>query len=156
MGRDFARLRDVQRTTPQVSTSEFMVPYIRNVNFTGREELLADLCTKLNDDTPKKWNHRVALYGLGGVGKTQVALEYVYTHRNNYDLVVWISAASETTLLSGFQEIAKKTNCISYDPTSAPSAVAQGVVEWLNRQESWLLVFDNLDQIEVVDGYLPK
>jgi Cdc6-like AAA superfamily ATPase len=64
-----------------------MVPYQRNANFTGRADLLTKLSTKLCDIIPKSWNHRVALYGLGGVGKTQLALEYVYAHKGQYDRV---------------------------------------------------------------------
>jgi hypothetical protein len=80
---------------PTTVDSKFMVPYQRNANFTGRADLLAKLSTKLCDITPKSWNHRVALYGLGGVGKTQLALEYLYTHKGEYDRVYWISAVSQ-------------------------------------------------------------
>lgn len=60
----------------------------------------------LIDEQPKKFNHRVALFGLGGVGKTQVAIKYVVTHNVDYDSVFWISAADLAGLLQGFQDIA--------------------------------------------------
>jgi len=132
-----------------------MVPYQRNANFIGRADLLAKLSTKLYDIAPKSWNHRVALYGLGGVGKTQLALEYVYAHKGEYDRVYWISAVSEATLFSGFQEIAKRTQCVPSITNLNPSEVTITVLEWFNTHENWLLVIDNLDQIEVIDGYLP-
>lgn len=133
----------------------FIVPYQRNVHFTGREQLIASLCTKLCEITPKQWNHRVALFGLGGIGKTQLALEYVYSHRDSYEFIFWISAVSETTLLSSFQEIARRTQCVPNTDALSPSEVAKNVLWWLNRQQKWLLVIDNLDNLEVVDSYLP-
>ena len=126
------------------------------MNFTGRETLIAALCTKLGEIAPNHWNHRVALFGLGGVGKTQLALEYVYTHRDNYEFVFWISAVSEATILSSFQDIAKRTRCVPNTISMPPPEIASGVLAWLNRQESWLLVIDNLDNIEVIDNYLPE
>jgi general stress protein CsbA len=44
---------------------------------------------------------------MGGIGKTQIALEYVYTNEKNYARTYWISAVDQTTLLSGYAEIAK-------------------------------------------------
>ena len=156
---DIVTIGDGDLQNIEISTaanSKFMVPYQRNANFTGRTELLAKLSTKLHDVVSKSWNHRVALYGLGGVGKTQLALEYVYTHKGEYDRVYWISAVSKATLFSGFQEIAKKTQCIPSITDLDPSEVAKRVLEWFNAQENCLLVIDNLDQIEVIDGYLPN
>jgi dihydroorotate dehydrogenase len=57
-----------------------MVPYERNPHFTGRDELLTELNTKHCETAAKKFQHRVAIYGMGGVGKTQIAIEFV--HRN--------------------------------------------------------------------------
>lgn len=62
-----------------------MVPYQRNVHFTGREKLLALLLNELHRERPQRWNHRLALYGLGGVGKTQLALEYAYSQKESYE-----------------------------------------------------------------------
>lgn len=144
--------------TAKVGTSvndKFRVPYQRNPHFTGRKNLLATLRAKLCDIVPGSWNHRVALYGLGGAGKTQLALEYVFLHKNDYERVYWISAANEATLFQGFQDIAEQTQCISRNVNLSPSDVAKNVLKWLNLQESLLLVIDNLDDIQVIDGHLP-
>src|SRR5947199_10791190 len=70
---------------------KFMVPYQRNPYFKGRTELLETLHSKLCEILPDRYNHRIALYGLGGVGKTQLALEYVNRHwdKKTYDQVYW-------------------------------------------------------------------
>ena len=133
-----------------------MVPYEENEHFTGREKLLAKLCTMLCETTSKQWNHRVALHGLGGVGKTQLALKYVYTHKVDYERVYWISSVNEATLFSGFYEIAERTHCIAVTTDIKPSKdIAKSVISWLNDNESWLLIFDNVDDVTLLDGYLP-
>jgi len=132
-----------------------MVPYPRNVNFTGRKSLLTALREKLCDIAPSSWNHRVALYGLGGVGKTQLAIEYAHSHRSDYDGIYWINAVSEATVLAGFQDIARRTRCVESTQHLNPSELAQRVLQWLNLHQSWLLVIDNLDQIEVIGNSLP-
>jgi tetratricopeptide (TPR) repeat protein len=145
---------------PQAQTSfkdvKFIVPYKQNVHFTGRESLLDEIRTKLHERVSKKWNHQVALYGLGGIGKTQLALEYVHRNREHYERVYWISAASQATMFSGFEVIAKQTRCLRDETNTSPSEVAKGVLRWLDEQRNWLIVLDNLDDILVLDGYLPN
>lgn len=135
--------------------STFHVRYERNPHFTGREDFLERLAQELSDEKPSRHNHRVALYGLGGVGKTQIALEYAYRREAFYSYVFWISAIDQAQLLSGFGEIAK--HIPSFQPTSdrSPLEIAKSVLDWLKVTKSWLLVIDNLDDITIVEGYLP-
>src|SRR5205085_10788582 len=90
-----------------------MVPYDKKPLFVGRDDLLSHLRDKLQETKPKTYQHRIAIYGMGGVGKTQVAIEYANRHRNDYSDIYWISAANQAALLSGFQEIATETGCLS-------------------------------------------
>jgi tetratricopeptide (TPR) repeat protein len=129
-----------------------MVPYDRNEQFTGRVEVLRALTNMLHEEVPTKYNHRVALFGMGGVGKTQTAISYVYTNKERYEMIFWISAASEATLLSGYQDIAKCTECTT---ATDPKVVAKAVLRWLQSQKNWLIIIDNLDHIEIVKDYLP-
>ena len=133
-----------------------MVPYERNPHFTGRDELLTQLSEKLYETKPKKFNHRIAIYGIGGVGKTQVVIEYVYRYKSQYDGIYWISASDQAALLSGFQEIGSRTGCVPTVIDRKLTEVAKAVLFWLRKQERWLLVIDNLDDISVADGYLPE
>ena len=112
---------------------------------------------KLRDTAAKNYNHRVAIYGMGGVGKTQIAIEYVYRNKPNYDSIFWISSADQATLLSGFQDIARLTKCVPISDSAGlkPTEVARAVLTWLRKQSGWLLVMDNMDDIEVAVGYLP-
>jgi tetratricopeptide (TPR) repeat protein len=139
-----------------VATSAFCVRYERNPFFTGRDGLLERLWKELTDRSPKRYNHRISLYGLGGVGKTQIALEYAYRHKSDYNYVYWISGVNQAQLLSGFRDIAKATRCVKENQNGEPQELAKSVLEWLKTIENWLLVIDNLDDITIVNGYLPN
>ena len=132
-----------------------MMPYERNPYFLGRDDLLIDLRQKLQETKPKQYNHRVAIYGTGGVGKTQIAIEYVYRHEKDYNDIYWVSALDQAALLSGFQEIGEKTGCLAGTMALKPVEVANAVIAWLRLRENWLLIVDNLDDITVADGLLP-
>lgn len=153
----FRKARDM--IYPPVTTTlnkQFMVPLQRNAHFTGRQKLLSELKDMLVETVPKRWNHRVALYGLGGVGKSQLALEYVYANRDDYEGIYWITAVSDTTILTGFQEIARRNRWMSDPHTDLePADLAKCVLECLNEQESWLLILDNLDDVSAASRYLP-
>jgi len=99
-------------------------------------------------------NHRVALYGLGGVGKTQTALKYIYWKKEYYRSIFWISAVNQATLLSEFQKIMALIQPNISMPDS-PDQTVEHVMAWLEQQSSWLIVIDNLDDINVIDGFLP-
>ena len=106
---------------------KFIVPHQRNEHFTGRETLLASIFSKLSEISQR--NGIV----LGGIGKTQLALEYVYSQRNHHNLIYWISGVSQATLFDGFLETTKRTGCLSDYTTPSPSEVAKYVLYWLNR-----------------------
>jgi hypothetical protein len=133
----------------------FIVPYQENKLFVGREELLSRLFDLLCQCKEYENNHRVALHGLGGVGKTQTAIKYIYTRRKYYRSIFWISAVNQTTLFTDFQKILALTQPDITIPGSEPTQIARLVITWLENQTSWLLVIDNLDDIKVIDGYLP-
>ena len=127
-----------------------MVPYEKNEFFTGRDDLLSQIFETLCETKPRRFNHRVALYGLGGIGKTQSALAYAYAKRDFYDFIYWISGVNQTTLLSGFQEIASKTGCTPSTDGTTPLDTAKNVLKWLQQQTKWLLVIDNMDEISLI------
>jgi hypothetical protein len=110
---------------------------------------------KLFDQGPQKYNHRIALYGMGGIGKTHTALEYVYISRECYESIYWITAVDQVSLLSGYQAIAIKAGLKNLFNLKYVE-IAEGVLSWLNQERSWLLVIDNLDDINIAAGFLPQ
>ena len=157
--RDLDRLGVFQSVPTSASLApaveKFLVPYDENPHFVGREQLLKDLRKKLIEVAPQKYNHRVALYGLGGVGKTQTALAYVYAHKSDYDAIYWITGVNQASLLSGYQDIARRAGLVKWTAEISPSEVAKNVLSWLRAQDNWLFVIDNVDDISAIDGYLP-
>jgi tetratricopeptide (TPR) repeat protein len=133
----------------------FLMPYPRNSLFIGRDDLLSRLRQKLEETDSKHHNHRVAIYGMGGVGKTQIAVEYVYRNRYNYDNIYWINGLDEAELSSGFQEIAALTELSAQIGDLNSTEVTAHVLYRLGLQQNWLLVIDNLDNFSVADGFLP-
>ena len=91
---------------------------------------------------------------MGRVGKTQTALAYVYSLKENYHSVFWISGVTQATLLSGFEQIRTETRCAI--EASNPTETVKLVIKWLQEQSNWLLVIDNLDDISVIVGFLPS
>ena len=134
----------------------FHVPYERYPFFTGREELFEEIRHKMHDDQLKGYKHRIALYGLGGVGKTQISLEYCFRYKDDYDYVFWLSAVDQTRLLSSFREIADiLTEHGDRISDGTAEEIARAVLRLLESKNKWLLIFDNLDDIRIADGYLP-
>ena len=82
------------------------VPYRRNPYFTGREDLLTHLHEFLHSGKVTALSQPQAISGLGGIGKTQTAVEYAYRSRADYQAVLWASAATRETLISDFVALA--------------------------------------------------
>ena len=122
---------------------------MRTRYFTGREDLLASLHSQLAE------RHRAALSGLGGVGKTQVAIEYAVRHRAEYpDGVFWVNAETIGGLTSGFVEIAK-TLRLPAATSSDQERIVRAVLEWLNETDRWLLILDNVDDRRDLRPFVP-
>ena len=133
----------------------WLMPYERNPRFTGRKTILHILREKLLDQNPKQYSHRIVLYGMGGIGKTQIALAYVYAHKTHYEKIFWITAVDQASLFLGYHKIAEIAG-LEFASDSLPVDIAKAVIRWLRRENNWLLVIDNLDIIEIVNGFLPE
>ncbi|MFE6409695.1 FxSxx-COOH system tetratricopeptide repeat protein [Streptomyces sp. NPDC057837] len=127
----------------------------RNPNFTGRGDLLDALHRRLHREKTTAVLPN-ALHGMGGVGKSQLAVEYLYRHLSEYDVIWWISAERTTQIALSLTELAQRLGLES--STEATWSVSE-VLEALRRGEpyaNWLLVFDNADSPEVVRPYFPS
>jgi hypothetical protein len=124
----------------------------RNPNVTGRAELLNQLREGLTAEPTAVLPE--ALHGMGGVGKTQVVVEFVYRHASDYDVVWWISAERPAQIASAMVELATKLRL----PVNAEAGAVPAVKEALRvgvPYARWLLVFDNADVPEDVRPYFP-
>ena len=150
---------EVETTLPATSTtaaslSLWMVPYLRNPYFTGRDKLFALLNTHLTTALIQP----LALTGLGGVGKTQLAVEYAYrAHaQGTYTHTLWIDAASEETLLISFMAVATLLPKTIVSEQIDQRKLVEEIKRWLEHcPQSWLLIFDNVDDFSLLQRYIP-
>jgi tetratricopeptide (TPR) repeat protein len=129
---------------------------MRNANFTGREELLHRLFEQLDSSRPTAVLPE-ALHGMGGVGKTLIAVEYIYRHLDDYDLVWWIPSEDPALIQSSFVELADRMRLSASDPS--PQVAVPAVLEELlhpSLDSRWLVVFDNADRPEDLRQFLPQ
>jgi tetratricopeptide (TPR) repeat protein len=130
------------------------VPYQRNLFFTGREDLLSTLHDQLNRMTASTLAPSQAMSGLGGIGKTQLAIEYAYRYREVYHDVLWVNAATSTTLRSDFISLARLLDLPEKDNADAETAIL-AVKRWFQEQGNWLLIIDNVDDLSAIQSFLP-
>lgn len=143
--------RQVARVRPQIWGS---IP-LRNPDFVGRIELLEQLRDRLVRGFGAMAVLPEALHGMGGVGKSQTVVEYIYRHANEYDVIWWIPAEQPSQIASSLVELAKRLGL--QVPGTADAAVP-GVLEALRKGEPysrWLLVFDNADRPDIVSPFFP-
>src|SRR5450755_4630849 len=142
------------------------VPYQRNPYFTGRDDLFDQLEQHFAPSVhPVTGTRRVALTqphaikGLGGIGKTQIAVEYAYRsrERERYTHTLWVNAASEETIITSLMVIADLIPSVAAHSETDQRKLVEAVKRWLEQcNEHWLLIFDNADDIVLVGDYLPR
>ncbi|GIF65314.1 hypothetical protein Ais01nite_33490 [Asanoa ishikariensis] len=162
-------LRLVRRPTAEVDPDRIVVRFpgnatgvfnapIRNKLFTGREADILELRSQLQSQGSSavlQGNQSITLQGMGGIGKTQVAMEYAHRFRNAYDLVWWINADEVAFIDTQLSTLAKRLGTV--EEGTIPDQ-AEALKQRLERGEvdRWLLVFDNAEDIESVSPYLPS
>src|SRR5262249_5260594 len=82
------------------------IPYLRNIFFTGREHILQQLADGLKVGRAIALSQPQVISGLGGIGKTQIAVEYAYQYHQDYQMVLWTLADTRESLVSGYIAIA--------------------------------------------------
>lgn len=128
----------------------------RNPGFTGRSLVLERMRDQLGGGMAVVLPQPQTLYGLGGVGKTQVALEYVHRFMADYDLVWWISSEQTDDVIAGLAELAVRLGAQGGDDMAAASKEAVDLLRRGVPSDRWLLVFDNADDPERLRRYFPQ
>lgn len=149
----------------------FVVPYERNVVFHGRAPTLAKIGTVLCGSKGSDQRTGVvsfAISGQAGIGKTQVAVEFVHGHKDHFDAIFWVPAHDIERLHQTFREIAISLGLVaelskdSFDKSLTRSLV----LRWLEHPPArkadlakgkvrWLIVFDNVDDPDVLRDFWP-
>ncbi|KAL7793636.1 hypothetical protein V8C37DRAFT_103220 [Trichoderma ceciliae] len=143
------------------TTAKFLVPYTQNPDFVGRSEILNYIKQQFSlteHQEPTQSRRRISLYGLGGVGKTQIALAYVYWLRETCpDIsIFWVHASNADRFRATYASIAEKCDVPgSKDPKAD---VLSLVKKWLEEQNKmrWLMIVDNADDMELFSPALQE
>ena len=141
--------------------SVWNVPFRRNPFFTGREPIFTQIRSLLHAGTTTALSQPPAISGLGGIGKTQTAVEYAYRSRDSYPFVLWVQANTPDqantpeTLRSNFVALAGLLHLPERDAREQ-QMVVHALKRWFETHTGWLLIFDNADDLAMVQDYLPE
>ena len=100
------------------------LPFRKNKNFTGRDRELSEIHEALHSPGAPLSERIIALHGLGGMGKTQLAIQYAYIHQKDYTSVWWVNASTTQTLSEGFLGIAQRL--LSYHAKKTTAGLKSG------------------------------
>ena len=127
------------------------IPYPRNPFFLGRDSQLIQIYRYLREG---HLSRPLAISGLGGIGKTQLALEYAYRYHQDYHMVLWTRAESTEALVSSYIALAALLRLPEREVKEQDITV-QAVKAWLQTHRDWLLILDNADELALLADFLP-
>ncbi|CUS11368.1 unnamed protein product [Tuber aestivum] len=131
----------------QASRPYRIIPYCRNRKFTGREDLIESI-KRLSE---RGGQNRIALHGLGGSGKTQIALEYLYRCASESDCdIFWVHGSGLPKFSQGFRAIAQHVRIPLASTEMDEEGFLLDIKRWFDGPDSgdWILVIDNADNEE--------
>jgi tetratricopeptide (TPR) repeat protein len=124
--------------------------------FVGRDKELAELRRLLaaeGESAVTQMSGVRAVHGLGGIGKSTLALHYAHTYRRTYTLVWWINAVSTEQIVTGLASLATRL-CPHWAASTGGQERAAWALLWLQWHPGWLLVFDNVEDPADLRHYL--
>jgi len=146
---------ELYRAAAQAPPRIHNLPFSQNPFFTGREMHLEQLGKHLQETGTVEITQSVSISGLGGIGKTQLALEYAYSHYPKvYLTVLWVNASDGAMIQASYDSIASLLELQESDERELDKRV-QAVKRWLETHTNWLLIMDNADDLQLARSFLP-
>jgi tetratricopeptide (TPR) repeat protein len=124
----------------------------RNRGFIGRADLLERLQRDLRARSGVAVTQAMAIHGLGGVGKTQLVLEYAHWHAAEYELIWWIPAQRTTTAVAALGRLARQ---LGVQEQADQGEMVAELFDELRRRHRWLLIYDNAETPKQLEPLLP-
>ncbi|KAF8643295.1 hypothetical protein AX14_009580, partial [Amanita brunnescens Koide BX004] len=138
--------QDLTKAVPQP------VPLMKHSSylFTACDEYLQELKNYFSSSIGKK-RKSFLLYGLGGMGKTQICLKFFEENPGLFSNILWIDASSDMTIELGLKQIAQDTN----GPNKAKES-SESILKWIAQKDNWLMVYDGADgHYQILEKFLP-
>ncbi|KAH8836614.1 hypothetical protein MCOR01_011572 [Pyricularia oryzae] len=135
----------------------FFVPFSRNEHFVGREEILGRLLQRLPPIAHPNACQRTVIHGLGGIGKTQVAIKAAYRVRDAYPecSVFWVPAVNMTMFDNGYRRVGRALEIQGIEDDDADVKTLVNAAFNRNNAKPWLFIIDNVDDLQLLtDGRL--
>ena len=135
----YAEVLDVMKSLKESKLSKsvnscYCVPYTANPRFWAREEALERVRQALDPASGQHGLRTYALWGIGGVGKTQIAIHYATSSRDQYNTTLWASAGNTVQLFQAFRDIALRLGLVESEQESEDTMSAMmKVKQWLNE-----------------------
>jgi tetratricopeptide (TPR) repeat protein len=123
----------------------------RNLDFTGREDTLCKIHQALN----KNESLALATAGLGGIGKSQLAIEYAYRYATEYQYIWWVNAKSNATIYASLEHFALNFGLVDKESRYEYVDLLNVVHAWMQQTDNWLFIFDDAKDEEQLSSYLP-
>jgi len=157
----------------------YLVPVSPDRNFYGREyalnamqkELCGGIDHDITDNKPVSWPKCYAVYGPGGMGKTQIAAHFVSKHKTEFDAILWVHAQDAEKIATDYRDLAIGLGLVAAGSRDAmdlnytkdvlkrwlanPQKNRSHEGEDVQEKASWLLVFDGVEDGEVLNGFWP-
>jgi tetratricopeptide (TPR) repeat protein len=124
----------------------------RNPHFTGRSQLLEQLRAQLWAESGVVVTQTGAIHGLGGVGKTELALQFAHRYQADYEIIWWIAAEQPTSVTADLAALAEE---LGIERVADQAEMVKLLFKELRQREGWLLVYDNAERPGRLAGLLP-
>jgi hypothetical protein len=114
------------------------IPFAANTKFSGHEDILGAIGESLDPEIVAPSLKSVALFGMGGVGKTQIAIQYAYQNLEKFDVIFWIAADNAIAIQQSFRTIADGLGLLGSDEDIKDAAAA------IYKMKNWLATTSSL------------
>jgi len=129
------------------------LPFSRNHYFTGREQVFEDICSKF--ESGKAISLTQAIVGMGGLGKTQTALEYAYRYSDKYKWIWWVHAETELSVIASYKQFAVDMGLMNEEQHD-DELIIKTVLNWMDSNDKYLFIYDNADIVSSDTSWWPR